>query len=164
MGLDASDVYAGSLLAAASAGLVSVFVRRAWAWRFELWSLLAASLLWAGFLVIILRSDAVGHDCSEPHHEGELPMLIVTLVWAAVLVVAIRQRPNEMRASGAADPVPGHGAGRARDGVRAPRSPARLLRTIGGGRNSRASPSGRVVYSYVRGSGGPEGMLHRSWS
>ena len=98
MGLDASDVYAGSLLAAASAGLVAVFVRRAWAWRFELWSLLATSLLWAGFLVIILRSDAVGHDCSEPHHEGELPMLIVTVVWAAALAVAIRRRPTEMRA------------------------------------------------------------------
>ena len=39
MALDASDVYAGSPLAAASAGLVSVFVRRAWAWRFELWNL-----------------------------------------------------------------------------------------------------------------------------
>lgn len=98
MGLDASDVYAGSLFALASAGLVSVFVRRAWGWRAELWSLLGASLLWAGFLLIILQSDAVGHDCSEPHHEGELPMLIVTLVWSAGLAVAIRRRPTEMRA------------------------------------------------------------------
>jgi hypothetical protein len=62
VGFDASDVYAGSLLALASAGVGVIFVRRAWAWRVELASLIGVSVLWVGFLVIVLRSDAVGHD------------------------------------------------------------------------------------------------------
>ena len=97
MGFDASDVYAGSLLALALAGLGVIFVRRAWAWRVELASLIGISVLWAGFLVIVLRSDAVGHDCSEPHHEGELPMLVVTLLWTAALVLAFRSLSAEPR-------------------------------------------------------------------
>ena len=97
MGFDASDVYAGSLLALASAGVGVIFVRRAWAWRVELASLIGVSVLWVGLLVIVLRSGAVGHDCSEPHHEGELPMLVVTLLWTAVLVLAFRGFPAEPR-------------------------------------------------------------------
>jgi hypothetical protein len=97
MGLDSSEIYAGSLVALAGVGAGAVFVRRAWAWRAELLSLIAASLLWAGFLIIALRSSAVGEDCSEPHHEGELPMLIVTLVWTAILIAALRAKPVEVR-------------------------------------------------------------------
>lgn len=85
MGVDLSDVYAGSLFALACSAFGLIFVRRAWAWRVELWSLLGVSVLWAGFLVIALRSTAIGHDCSEVHHEGELPMLVVTLIWPRVL-------------------------------------------------------------------------------
>jgi hypothetical protein len=96
MGLDSSEIYAGSLVALAGVGAGAVFVRRAWAWRAELLSLIAASLLWAGFLIIALRSSAVGEDCSEPHHEGELPMLIVTLVWTAILIVRAA-RPSRSR-------------------------------------------------------------------
>lgn len=97
MSLDVSDIYAVSLMGFACVGLAAVPIRRGWAWRLELGGLLGASLLWAGFLVILLRSDAVGHDCSEPHHEGELPMLIVTLVWTAALAGAFRLWPTEMR-------------------------------------------------------------------
>jgi hypothetical protein len=97
MGFDASDVYASSLLALASAAVGVIFVRRAWAWRVELAGLIGVSVLWAGFLVIILRSNAVGGDCSEPHHEGELPMLVVTLVWTAALAVALHRFPAEPR-------------------------------------------------------------------
>lgn len=99
MGFDASDVYAGTLLALASAGIGVIFVRRAWAWRVELASLIGVSVLWAGFLVIILRSDTVGHDCSEPHHEGELPMLVVTLLWTVALALALHCVPAERRIS-----------------------------------------------------------------
>jgi len=90
-------VYAGSLFALGSAGVGLIFVRRAWAWRAELVSLLGVSLLWAGFLVIALRSTAIGHDCSEVHHEGELPMLIVTLAWAGALAFTLRRIPSESR-------------------------------------------------------------------
>jgi len=97
MGFDASDVYAGSLLALATAGFGVIFVRRAWAWRVELASLIGVSVLWAGFLVILIRSNAVGEDCSEPHHEGELPMLVVTLLWTAALALALHCFPAEPR-------------------------------------------------------------------
>jgi hypothetical protein len=97
MGFDISDVYAGSLVALACSGVGVIFVRRGWAWRVEIWSLIGVSILWAGFLVVALRSTAIGEDCSDVHHEGELPMLIVTLIWAAALVVAARALPEEPR-------------------------------------------------------------------
>ena len=90
-------MYAGSLFALGSAGVGLSFARRAWAWRVELVSLLGVSLLWAGFLVIALRSTAIGHDCSEVHHEGELPMLIATLAWVGALAVTLRRMPSESR-------------------------------------------------------------------
>jgi hypothetical protein len=47
---------------------------------------------WAGVLADKLASDSYGHDCNEPHHEGDLPMLIVTLAWAGVLLVGLLAR------------------------------------------------------------------------
>jgi hypothetical protein len=37
----------------------------------------------------------VGHDCSEPHHEGELPALLLTLVWGALVAIVLR-RPRSL--------------------------------------------------------------------
>jgi hypothetical protein len=97
MGLETSEIYVIALFALAAAGAGLAFIRRSWAWRAELASLIGASLLWAGFLVIVLRSDAVGHDCSEPHHEGELPMLVVTLLWTAALALVVSRIPAAPR-------------------------------------------------------------------
>jgi len=60
--------------------------------------------------VIALRSTAIGEDCSEVHHEGELPMLIITLIWSAALIVALRALPEESRVLVRLVPAVGTGA------------------------------------------------------
>jgi hypothetical protein len=76
----------------AAVGLaLAVFLTRR-AWQAQVVALLALTGTWAGVLADKLASDSYGHDCNEPHHEGDLPMLIVTLAWAGVLLVGLLAR------------------------------------------------------------------------
>jgi cbb3-type cytochrome oxidase subunit 1 len=86
---DLTDVFVLVLAILGVIGLVLAFVRSVRAWRVQMAALLAFAALWAGVIVSALTSSAHGSDCGEAHHEGEWPVLIVTLAWSLVLLVAM---------------------------------------------------------------------------
>ena len=57
--------------------------------------LLGSIVGWAVFCIAMLRDVRYGHDCSRPHHEGELLALVVTIAWG-VLVAAVLRRPRTL--------------------------------------------------------------------
>jgi hypothetical protein len=67
--------------------LLATHRRRLWQIALAMQALLCGWLIWA--LIAALRSNSFSGDCSEAHHEGELPALIVTLGFTALMVTLI---------------------------------------------------------------------------
>lgn len=57
--------------------------------------LLGSIVGWAIFWIAMLQDERYGHDCSGPHHEGELLALVVTIAWG-VLVAAVLRQPRTL--------------------------------------------------------------------
>jgi hypothetical protein len=86
---DTTDDLVLAWFALGAIGLVLAFRVSVRSWRLQMAALLALSALLAEGFARALASNDYGSDCGEPHHEGEWPMLILTVAWSLFLLVCI---------------------------------------------------------------------------
>lgn len=96
---DLTDVHIVLVLGLFGSGLVLMCRRSVRSWRAATVAFLAVTALWIAIWLRSLQSATVGSDCNQPHHDGELPTVAVSVAWCVVLVATLFVR-RSMLASG----------------------------------------------------------------